>query len=780
MNVRHNGLEDGKVFFKTKFTRSAYVFLSIQTLIILAAFFNWGIHRRNLFLRDISLDEYIVSENTVVVNEVTTDALMSDEGGVFLQTPELSLKKGTYNICMHYNADRPESMVYVQSSQLDFREMHYLETELNPAYHSTMMRLDLSRDVTDLVISASFSGKGYLTIINTSIVETTDRYQRNIVNAFAFCLLLNLCWWFKKSTQSSRKVMVALAVIFLATCYPLYTDYIISGFDTPFHLLRIEGIAKGLASHTFPVKIHPVWAKDYGYAVGVMYGDAFLYFPALLRCFGYSVQAAYKLYCAAINLGTVVISYFAFKAMFRSKKIGLLGCLVYSMSIYRLIDAYTRGALGECTAMMFFPLVLCGFYLIFTEASKENWYKYAILTAIGLTGLIQSHALSCEMTAFVILPICIILIRRIFRRYTFAALALAAVLSVLLCLGFLVPFLDYFNMDLIISSGSWMETSVGLIRTTGMFPSQLFMLFGHATGPTIQASAGVAYEFTVSTGIFTLFGLLLFLYLFLCHYKECRTYSTFMAACICTVAGCLLLYMSTCYFPWNAIAAKESAMKTLSALLQFPWRMMAPATVLLTFTCCFSVKVFYDLYSKSIVWPVVLAALVLLAVNCGWYFYDFVFTGEPYRVYDTKDLDSMCLYSCEYLPEGTSLDDFEDNRVAASEGITITEYQKNGTTIHCKVNADNTDGFIDVPLTCYKYYVCRNNATDGLLNLSYGYNNRIRVAIPAGFDSNITIYFREPLHWRLSEMVSLLTFLGVSGFVLYNKCCNKCKVKQAA
>ncbi|MCM1184944.1 MAG: hypothetical protein NC251_00800 [Lachnoclostridium sp.] len=763
--------------FKTKFTRGEYVFLAVQLLIILAAFLNWGIHRRNLFSRDISLDEYIVAENTVVVNEVTTDALMNEAGGVFVQTPALSLKKGTYNICMNYNADRPESMVYVESSQLDFREMHYVEAELNPAYHSTVMRLDLSRDVTDLVISLSFSGKGYLTLINTSIVETTDQYQRNIVNAFALCILLNLCWLFKKSAQSSRKVMVALAAIFLATCYPLYTDYIISGFDTPFHLLRIEGIAKGLASHTFPVKIHPVWAKDYGYAAGVMYGDAFLYFPALLRCFGYSVQAAYKLYCAAINLGTVVISYFAFKAMFRSKKIGLLGCLIYSLSIYRLIDAYTRGALGECTAMMFFPLVLCGFYLIFTEASKENWYKYALLTAAGLTGLIQSHALSCEMTAFVIIPICIILIKRVFRRYTFTALASAAVLTLLLSVGFLVPFLDYLNRDLIISSDSWMETSVELIRTTGMFPSQLFMLFGHATGATIQASAGVAYEFTVSTGIFTLFGLLLFLYLLLCHYKECRTYGAFIPACICTAAGCLLLYMSTCYFPWNAIVSKESIIKTLSTLLEFPWRLLAPATVLLTFTGCFSVKVFYDLYAKSIVWSVVLAAMTLLAVNCGWYFYDFVFSGVPYRVYDTKDLNSMCLYSCDFLPEGTSLDDFEDNKVSAAEGTIVSEYQKNGTTIRCKVNAGDADGFIDFPLTCYKYYVCRDNATGEPLDISYGYNNRMRVAIPAGFNSDITICFKEPVHWRLAESVSLLTLLGICGFACYKIYRNKYKVK---
>lgn len=758
--------------------RSTYIFLAIQFLIILAAFLNWGIHRKNLFSKDITPDEYIVSENTVVAGEVITDAIMNEAGGVFAKTPELSLKKGTYNLCISYRADRAESMVYLESAQLDFREMHCLETELNPAYNSTIVRLDLSRDVTDLVVSLSFSGKGYLAISAFNIVQTTDQYQRNIVNAFALCLLLNLCWWFKKCDRSSRKVAVLLAVIFLATCYPMYTDYIISGFDTPFHLLRIEGIAKGLSYRIFPVKIHPVWAKDYGYAAGVMYGDAFLYFPALLRCFGYSVQTAFKLYCAAVNLGTVVISYFSFKAMFRSKKIGLLGSLVYSMSIYRLIDACTRGALAEYTAMAFFPMVLCGFYLIFTAASKENWYKYALLTAAGLTCLFQSHILCCEMAAFVILPVCIILIKRVFKPYTFAALALAAVLTLLLCLGFLVPFLDYYNADLIISADSWRGAVATQMRETGMFPNQLFSLFGHATKPTLRSSAGVAYEFTVSTGIFTLFGLLLFVYLLLCHYKECRAYSTFLPACICGGAGGLFLYMSTCYFPWDAIVSKEGILQTLSTVLEYPWRLAAPTVVLLTFVSCFSVKVFYDTYEKALVWPVVLTAMMLLAVNCGWFYYDFIFSAEPYRVYDTKDLNSMCLYAGYFLPEGTSLDNFEENLVTAAEGITVTGYQKIGTTIHCKVNAAKIDGYIDFPLTYYKYYTCRDDVTGELLDLSYGFNNRIRVSVQAGFDSNITICFKEPLHWRLAEVVSLLTLMCVCGFIFYIRCSSqKAKVR---
>lgn len=753
---------------KRRFATHTYILMVLQLLIMFTALLGWLLHRGNLYQKTFTLDEYIVSENTVVIQDVTTDETMS-EGGDFMHTPEIALDKGTYLIYVNYNANADDSAIYAGSPQLSSLEMQCPGRTLNPAYHTAVLTLDLSRDVTGFTVSASFSGKGYLSITGVSIIETSDRYKKNLVRAFALCLLLDLIWLFRKSDTPSRRVILALAAIFGATCYPLCLDYLPAGHDIPFHLLRIEGIAEGLSDHVFPVKIHPLWAKDYGYAVGVMYGNAFLYFPALLRRFGYSVQSAYKLYAAAVSLGTVVISYFAFKRMFRSRKTGLLGCLIYSLSVYRLIDTYTRAAVGEYTAMMFFPVILCGFYLIFTEAAKDNWLRYAVLTALGITGLIQSHVLSCEMAALLILPVCLLLIRRICHRYTFAALASAAVLSVLMNLGFLVPFLDYYRTGLYITSGQWAGSTIGFFQENGLFPVQLFALFGHASGSAWQVQAGVSREVTVSAGIFFLLGLALFLYMLLCHYKECRALRNFVPACICAALGCLLLYMSTCYFPWERIAALGDSVKELIYSLEFPWRLLAPATALLSFSCCFSVSALYHVYRKETARPVLLAMLALLAVNCGWFMYDFTFSAEPYRVYSAYELDSMCMYSYDYLPEDTDPENIEDNLIV-KEGITAFDaYEKQGTKILCSVAAENSGGYIDFPLNYYKYYICTDTSTGEYLDVSPSYNSMVRVAFPAGYSGNISLRFQEPLHWRLSELLSLLTLLVPGCFPLYRR-----------
>ena len=65
--------------------RQTYAFMAIQLLIMLAALLSWLFHRGNLFQQSFTLDEYIVTENTVVVEDVTTDETMNG-GGSFMHS----------------------------------------------------------------------------------------------------------------------------------------------------------------------------------------------------------------------------------------------------------------------------------------------------------------------------------------------------------------------------------------------------------------------------------------------------------------------------------------------------------------------------------------------------------------------------------------------------------------------------------------------------------------------------------------------------------------------
>ncbi len=739
---------------------------ALQVFLLAAAVLFWLFQRGNAYQKVFSAEELAASDGAVVTEGITADEAACGEG-VFLTTPPLALEKGIYQVQIDYDASQAGSVIFAETSELGSLEFHSPAAELNPAGHSAVMTMELARGVTDLRIQANFSGSGQVSVLRLGIAETSGRYKKNLFYALAACLLVDLALVFRRSGGGTRKVIFALTGIFLAVCYPLYNDYLTVGHDLPFHLLRIEGIAEGFRTGSgFPVRIHPFWARGYGYAVGVMYGDILLYFPAFLRLLGFSVQSAYKIFAAAANLGTVLIAYLAFRRMFQSRRIGVLGSLVYSLSLYRLVDTYTRASVGEYLAMMFFPLVLCGFYLIFAEASEKNWKRYALLTALGLTGLIQNHVLSCEMTAFLILCVCLLLLRRVFRRYVFRSLVLGAVATVLLNLGFLVPFLEFYNGGLYFTSDQWTGNVTGFFQENGLFPIQLFSLFQNSNGGAFGTAAGVAGEVTTGVGMVFLLGIFLFGYLRIFHLEECRRLKNFVPAEICLLLGGVLLYMSTSLFPWEAIASLGEPVRWAIYGLQFPWRLLAPATVLLTFVLCFALSAMWDILGREISRMVLTAAAVLFAVNIGWYLYDFSYSKEPYRVYQGYEMNTMQLYSYEYLPADTDPEKIGDGGVSMENIAWLEDYQKQGTNITCRTAALDADGYVDFPLFFYPHYKCVETASGRELAVSSGYNGTLRVTVPAGFEGEIRVFYAEPWYWRAAEAASLLAFLGSCAVLL--------------
>ena len=158
------------------------------------------------------------------------------------------------------------------------------------------------------------------------------------------------------------------------------------------------------------MRIQPFWLSGNGYAASVFYGDLFLYLPAMLRLLGVPVQAAYKAFVFAVTLGTAVLTWWCVRRMLRDNAAALAASGLYTLSAYRMVDVYTRGAVGEYTALLFLPLVAYGLWRIF---SQEDGAKPARLVwlpaAIGYTGLIQSHLLTGEMTGFLTILVCLAL-----------------------------------------------------------------------------------------------------------------------------------------------------------------------------------------------------------------------------------------------------------------------------------------------------------------------------------------------------------------------------------
>ena len=176
------------------------------------------------------------------------------------------------------------------------------------------------------------------------------------------------------------------------SCFGLLNETIPGGHDLIFHLSRIEAISKGLQFGEFPVRIYPDYFYGYGYANGIMYPDLFLYPAALLCLVGVDVILAYKIMILVYTALTAIFIYRALIKITHHEWASRLGMLLYTVSLYRIVDVWTRAALGEVLAFMFIPFILLGIYYIFFD-DERKWYELTI----GFSGVFLSHLLSGSM-----------------------------------------------------------------------------------------------------------------------------------------------------------------------------------------------------------------------------------------------------------------------------------------------------------------------------------------------------------------------------------------------
>lgn len=687
------------------------------------------------------------------------DFIVSEDGA--LTTPQVALPRGIYRFQLSFLSTEPGAYASVRSEKLAGIRLRSNAYELSTTSTSGYLTADLLSSSDDVYFMVTNPGTGIFELYGADLIKTSDAEKRFGVISIFILILLELVIKFIESTKRQKKSYLILTGIALLSSFPIFIDYIGESHDILFHLLRLEGLAEGLRNHTLPVKLQSLWGNGYGYAVGVFYGDILLYPAAALRLLGFSVQGAYKLYTFMINVGTVILSYLSFKKIFDREgddTIGLFSSALYTLSIYRLINTYTRSAVGEYTAMMFLPVILVGFYMILTSAKESESgfekHKAPIITALGLTGLIGCHVLSCEMIAFFIIITLLVFIKKVFVKSNFLKLLEALGITIVLNLGFIIPFADYFFQPLNVRSSSWSGGSTTGIQEYGVSFLQLFSMFPKATGGSFVTTPGITREVSYSIG-FTLVALLIAFFVLLIFKRDLiREKPGYKCACFLSVLSVLSLFMSTCYFPFNFLSSLGTPIFKVLGAIQFPWRFIEYATVFMVFVSAFTISAYKDVLRIDRYTALKTSVILLTLITSMWYMNNYVFNSEAYRVYDTYEVNDSAFYSAEYLYEGTDISRFADASLKPS-GVSVDNFSKRGTNVTFTAQSE-AGGYVDLPLNYYKHY-----KTSGGSDISVGDNNCVRVSIPSGYSGEVSVYFKEPLLWRISEVLSVLSFLGV-------------------
>ncbi|WP_408069686.1 glycosyltransferase family 39 protein [Butyrivibrio sp. JL13D10] len=530
------------------------------------------------------------------------------------------------------------------------------------------------------------------------------------------------------------------------------SDGIPFGHDLPFHLRRIGGIAEGLKAGEFPVKMQHFWFNNYGYPVGVMYGDALLYIPAVLHIMGMPLWRAYLCYMILIQALTLLTGYICFKYLSGKRIAGIICTILYFLSFWRLTDLFSREAVGEYSAFAFLPLVVLGLARIHRN---DNLRRGAICLVLGITGLFMTHLLSVVMTVLFVLLFIIIDAKNMLPNGKWKVIGAAGLAAVILNLWQAVPLIDYYkNVPMLINSGEGTK-----IQTFGITWRQMLGGFYDVLAPIKELGTEPIDELPQSPGLALLAVLIMGIIYLISSRKELKKHISEIAVWVlCIIA----LILSTCYFPYDLLFDKARVIFKILGSIQYPARYLTAATVLI---CSL-----FALIQKKRQYYILGALLIILSLwQSGAYVNSFLEKQTNTVSLNTVDEWTSFDDDRQYMLVDTDTERLQYASVLpSSDEISYSDEERNGGEYSLKLsNNSGEEGYADLPLLSYPYYY----GTDGTISykLSSGDNNKLRITLPAGTDSVIRIRFREPLYWRAAELISLIFAIAMTIFLKIKK-----------
>lgn len=697
------------------------------------------------------LDKSLISDDSV------------DTSCLYITTPYVDLPKGSYKVSIAYAADDVNGTYSVTS---EFRTYPVItgheSVKLFPQNKREEFSFFSPIGVDEYQVHINYGGEGSIFVESVTISETNAWKNILLFCIVLFLLLLDgVIWWYRRVPEAHRRnARLTLALLFGLTIYtsvPVFSFFLPGGDDLSFHLNRIEAIRYSLQAGQFPNRVSAFWNNGYGYAAGVLYGELFLYVPAFLRILGFSVQNAYKFYVVGVNFATACIACYCFKRIFHRDTAVWIGCALYMLAPYRLVSVFLRGAVGEYTAMAFFPLIFYGLYRIYMEDPEKEDYKRSFLPLLlGCSGLLQCHVISCMMAGVFGGLFCLVFIRKTFQPKRLFQLCMAGAGTVLLNLWFLLPFADYFLKGYAVSSDTM--NVLGRFNANGAFASQMFSFFQEAA----KASYSVAESLTAKERNYALgvFSLAAFCYL------GCRLYRGKEKSLIVRIgdfsmlSAALSLWMCTIWFPWDFIQQMNGLFRLITRNIQLPWRFLGVSSFFLTVTAICLAMLLQDMPNRSVCYGLLAVICAVALISADYFLYDFTRCAPSERYVDAQDLDSCYGGDAEYLPEGTPPDFCADTAPVPGSLLEITQhrFEKGAHMVTCSSLSDE-ESHIDMPLLPYAGYICRDVQTGRELDISLDVPGKVRVIVPASYSGSFRLVFREPRHWRAAEAFSVLCLL---------------------
>ncbi len=666
-------------------------------------------------------------------------------GEIYASSKSFDLPKGSYRAEIEYE--------YSEDGVIRLTDGEALLAEF-PLGHDQIreeITFSLSRRANDFKVRLISPGPK-TPLIFKHIAFDCDRLlfrDHLFLGLFLIALVFALPLLSDKGWISFRSLPVVFCILFAS--YPLFAPDLVTGHDTVFHMMRIEGIADALLDGQFPAVIYPEAAFDHGY-IGALYPNLFLYIPAALRLLNVSAAGAYRFTWILINIASFASAFYAVKTILKNRNAGLFAGMLFCLAPFRLIDVYYRSTLGESLAFVFFPLLVAGLYRILIadgeeEGSAENGKRVVpwLPLMLGMSGMVESHILSALYGGAVCLLFCLVFFKKLLEKERLLALGRAAVSTLLVNLGFFVPFFYYRSQDLqlddTIRRFNPKELAVSLADTFRILPylysDNEYTLLHRTMVPVL--------------GVTGLLGLCLTAAWLVSEAKK-DLLRRFIA--VSFALELFLIYFSSDLFPW-ATLEKFPGLYHQLYLLEHPWRVFEIVVTLLAVTVPVAVFRLSELkpYRFAAAGMLVILTVATAALQMDLYRNRGTTIGELQG-------NTAWSYNVDYMPHYfTSLEDCEKNQEPAGTGsVHVTDFHKEGTTVDFRYSGASGESAVGLPLLYYYGYHAEDE-TGAALGVSESETGTVQVTLPSRESGSVHVHFTQPWFNTAAFGVSLLFVL---------------------
>lgn len=524
--------------------------------------------------------------------------------------------------------------------------------------------------------------------------------------------------------------------VFMSYCYsPLY-----GGHDSYFHFRRFNALITALNEGTFPAYIDYDAMFGYGYLSKAFYSDLILIPFAALALFT-SPIFAYQFMIFAMTVLCGLFTYIAVNRIYKNPLAAIMTAILYTFCIYKLLDTFQRGAIGEAFSFTFVPIIFWGLY----EIIKGNYQKWYILT-IGYSLMIFTHLLSSVLmfiTMFIILIICYKPLIKEPKRIVY--LAISGAVSLVILAYYLYPMLEqmlsntfYYQSKTIMSSPHDARLSnFSIIQGlfSGVVQSKQLFLPG----------VGFMLTCTVVLRVFVKG-----------KSKALRSVD------IGVIIGLFYIIATSFLFPWNIFPFNKLS------FIQFPWRLFEFVSFFFALAGGYYLSQLLQTNRQKIIGigMIVLGSMLVIVNDANYYlsdrsFYDI--QAEP------NDLNRYHLGGFEYLPSKVPHSEYfleRGDSIATDNSVTQVENfnrDKGFTSLEVYTNGRGT---VELPLIYYKgYKATLNNQDVGVVESNNGL-----VAVPVYQPGKLEVWYGGTALQKISWYVTIISIIALCIYIfLFNR-----------